>query len=83
MGDEVLGDKQADDDMPDSGPRGVWVEYHDGARFDDLPVIPAGPDEAGVEVYDLLLPRDEAIARMGLAVLPAQTSVRFKVVKSA
>lgn len=64
----------------EEGPIGVWVEYPDGERFDDIPVIYDGRDEDGYDLFDLLLPRDideDQPRRWGAKRFPAKTAVNI------
>ena len=62
------------------GPIDVWVEYPDGVRFDDIPVLYDGRDEDGYDLFDLLLPRDieeDRPRRWGARLFPAYTAVNI------
>lgn len=60
---------------PPEGPSGVWLEYADGARFTDLPTLYLGTDEDGLATFQLLVPRDEPIAKIGAERWPGRTSM--------
>ena len=60
---------------PPEGPTGVWVEYFDGARFNDLPTLYLGTDEDGLATFEVLAPRDERAKKIGARTFPGRTSL--------
>ena len=61
-------------------PKGVWVEYPDGERHENLILMYRGLDEDGLHLFELMLPHsleDRRPCRMGVDVLPARTSIGF------
>lgn len=56
-------------------PSGVWVEYFDGVRFDDLPLLYLGIDEDGLATFQVLTPRDEPVRKAGMKTFPARTAL--------
>jgi hypothetical protein len=64
------------DEVPE-GPTGVWIEYPDGTRYENLPVLFLGYDEHGVAMFEVLPPRgsDERIRSAGAAYWPGMTSL--------
>jgi hypothetical protein len=65
-----------DDEVP-SGPTGVWLEYEDGQRYEDLPTIYVGRDDNGCACFRVLTPRDEPPVAAGMATLPGMTSIEI------
>jgi hypothetical protein len=61
------------DEEPEA-PTGVWVEYPDGSRYDNLPVIFVGFAD-GCACYEVLYPSDEPAVAVGMDRLPGKTTV--------
>lgn len=61
----------------DHTPQGVWVEYPDGTRYDNLATIFHGRDENGIAMYEVIPPREDLPSSMGAALLPSMTGLRF------
>jgi hypothetical protein len=64
------------------GPTGVWLEYADGQRYTDLPVIYLHTSEAGIAHFEVLVPRElESPVAAGAAVWPGKTSLVLPMLK--
>lgn len=56
-------------------PTGAWLEYGDGTRYTDLPVIFMGIGEDGCAQFEVIPPRDEPPVSFGCATLPGMTAI--------
>jgi hypothetical protein len=62
------------------GPSGVSVRYSDGVVYDDIPTIYLERDEEGIDIYQVLLPRDpqeEKPVSLGVRLWPGLTALAF------
>jgi hypothetical protein len=58
-----------------AGPEGVWLEYADGARYENLPTVFQGIDDDGLATFEVIPPREEAPMSAGAALWPGMTSL--------
>lgn len=57
------------------GPEGVWLEYADGTRVEDLPILYVGVDDEGCAMFEVLTPRDDAPVSAGARLWPGKTAL--------
>lgn len=64
------------------GPAGVWLEYADGVRYTDLPVMYISTSEAGIAHFEVIPPREmEAPVAAGASYWPGKTSLVLPMLK--
>lgn len=65
--------------MTDSDPRppeGVWLEYADGTRYENLPTVYMGIDpDDDTHTWEIIAPREEPPTNAGLGLFPPKTSL--------
>lgn len=69
------------DQIPE-GPSGVWLEYADGTRYENLAVVYLHTSKAGIAHFEVIPPRElESPVAAGAAVWPGKTSLVLPMLK--
>jgi hypothetical protein len=63
--------------VPRDPPSGVWLEYSDGVRYENLPLIWVEVDEHDVDIFEVIPPREEHPVASGADVWPGKTGLRL------
>lgn len=57
------------------GPEGVWLEYADGTRYENLPTVYQGVDHDELATFEVIPPRAEPPTAAGARLWPGMTAL--------